>query len=253
MDARSRRMPGDASISAIRHAIESATADWLLVGDNGQTRVSFDVLVGVVHEICHSLADLTAQRDVAARYRDLAREPRQNLTDLPAEVATALLTTADSLDRRAQRLSPTGTTAVDDPSATVLTSFGYAVSDGTIPDADLIVDTRTLGDPAGEAESDIHNSDGRDPRVQAAILRLAGAQEALETILAAADRTPSADRPQWIAVGSDYGRHRAVAIVELAADQLRAVGIRVLVDHRHVHLPRDVDSASMSTTEEPES
>jgi RNase adaptor protein for sRNA GlmZ degradation len=115
-----------------------------------------------------------------------------------------------------------------------LISFGYL--HGAVPAAERVVDVRdTLRDPA--AVRDLLDLDGRDEPVRRAVLTTSGALPLVFELAADALELP-ADQPRRIAIGCAGGRHRSVALAEAVADVLRALGNRVIVDHRHIHLPR---------------
>lgn len=126
-----------------------------------------------------------------------------------------------------------------------LISFGYLHQptgpDGAPipPTADRIEDVRgRLRDPA--AARDILDLDGRDARVQQVVLNTPGARELLVNL---ADYAELPAAPGSIAIGCAGGKHRAPALVELLARLLRERGLReVVVEHRHVHLPRVLKS-----------
>lgn len=120
---------------------------------------------------------------------------------------------------------------MDTPTVT-LTSFGYLHEPP--PEADLILDVRRLlRDPARAVG--ILDLDGRSELVQRTVIETPGA-ESLLTHLVGFARHP--DRPVVVAVGCAGGRHRSVALVELAARVLREAGSTPAVSHRDVHRPR---------------
>lgn len=115
-----------------------------------------------------------------------------------------------------------------------LTSFGYLhLTDGP-PAADRIEDVRDrLRDPA--AARDILDLDGRDARVQEAVLGTRGASELLGNL---ADYAALPAGPKRIAIGCAGGRHRAASLVELLARELQERGRQVVVEHLHIDRPR---------------
>lgn len=116
----------------------------------------------------------------------------------------------------------------------VLVSFGYL--HGAPPtEAHLTVDVRTyLRDPA--AVTGLLDLDGRDERVARPVAATRGALDTVAVLIQFAETFPG---PRCvIAIGCAGGRHRSVALVELAAVRARHVGHRVVVEHRHVYLPR---------------
>ncbi|MFJ4320640.1 hypothetical protein ACIP46_35960 [Streptomyces lavendulae] len=132
-----------------------------------------------------------------------------------------------------------------------LTSFGYlhlpTGPDGSPvpPAADRIEDVRDrLRDPA--AARDILDLDGLNPRVQDIVLNTPGARELLDNL---ADLPAG---PSHIAIGCAGGKHRASGLTELLARELRARGREVVVDHRHVHLPRVLKTPTGTPTAQPE-
>lgn len=123
-----------------------------------------------------------------------------------------------------------------------LTSFGYLHS--APPDADLVLDVRRyLRDPAAASIAGILDMDGRDVRVQDVVLATPGADTTLNELYALVDCFPAA-YTAVIAVGCAGGRHRSVALVEILAARLRNAGCAVTVEHRHVHLPRVLNTAT---------
>jgi UPF0042 nucleotide-binding protein len=121
-----------------------------------------------------------------------------------------------------------------------LISFGYLhLKDGPPPAADRVEDVRTrLRDPA--AAKGILDLDGRDARVQQIVLNTPGARELLANL---ADYASLPAGPSVIATGCAGGKHRAAAITELLGQMLRARGFDVVIEHRHVHLPRVLKQA----------
>ena len=119
-------------------------------------------------------------------------------------------------------------------------SFGYLhLKDGPPPAADRVEDVRTrLRDPA--AAKGILDLDGRDARVQQIVLNTPGARELLANL---ADYASLPAGPSVIATGCAGGKHRAAAITELLGQMLRARGFDVVIEHRHVHLPRVLKQA----------
>jgi RNase adaptor protein for sRNA GlmZ degradation len=117
-----------------------------------------------------------------------------------------------------------------------LISFGYLR--GAAATAERVVDVRdTVRDPAIPPYADPLDLDGRDEPVRRAVLTTSGALPLVFDLAADALELP-ADQPRRIAIGCAGGRHRSVALAEAVADVLRAVGNRVIVDHRHIQLPR---------------
>jgi RNase adaptor protein for sRNA GlmZ degradation len=116
-----------------------------------------------------------------------------------------------------------------------LISFGYLhLHGGAPPHADRVEDVRDrLRDPA--AARDILDLDGRDPRVQAVVAATPGAEELLANLVGYACLPVG---PEAIAIGCAGGKHRAGALIELLAAALRARAFHVIVDHRHIELPR---------------
>jgi len=124
---------------------------------------------------------------------------------------------------------------VADPTTLRLISFGYLHGDP--PTADLVVDVRaTLRDPAAASTAGILDLDGRHPRVVRVVATIPGALDLLGDIGAFITTHPG---PVCVvAIGYAGGRHRSVALAEMAADLARVVGVDVHVTHQHVHLPR---------------
>lgn len=122
-----------------------------------------------------------------------------------------------------------------------LISFGFLHLKGAPPpEADRVEDVRhRLRDPA--AAQGILDLDGRDPRVQQIVLNTSGARELLANL---ADYASLPAGPQAIAIGCAGGKHRAAALTELLGQELRARGFDVVIEHRHVHLPRVIKEAA---------
>ncbi|GAA4931685.1 hypothetical protein HD597_012899 [Nonomuraea thailandensis] len=118
-----------------------------------------------------------------------------------------------------------------------LISFGYLHQPGERPPAaDRVEDVRKrLRDPAAARDGGILDLDGRDPRVQQIVLATPGAAELLDNLTAYAELPAG---PRSIAIGCAGGKHRACALVQLLGERLRERGHRVVIDHRHAHLPR---------------
>jgi RNase adaptor protein for sRNA GlmZ degradation len=129
----------------------------------------------------------------------------------------------------------TTTATVQRPVVTLI-SFGYL--HGQPPTVDATFDVRRwLRDPAAAAAGGILDLDGRDLAVQGIVCRTPGAVALIEHITDVVVDYP-VGRECVIAVGCAGGRHRSVALVQLAAAQLMVWGYRVDVEHLHVHLPR---------------
>ncbi|MFI5868362.1 hypothetical protein [Streptomyces sp. NPDC051546] len=83
---------------------------------------------------------------------------------------------------------------------------------------------------------------GLDPAVREHVLTTPGANDEINRIMGQttallngyADRRGKLVR---VTVACRGGRHRSVAIAEQAAEYLRAEGVGVEVEHRHIHLP----------------
>ncbi|WP_370973845.1 nucleoside 2-deoxyribosyltransferase domain-containing protein [Amycolatopsis sp. cg9] len=138
------------------------------------------------------------------------------------------------------------TTAADSAAPAVhLISFGFL--HGPVPEADLVLDVRRwLHDPA--AAKAILDLDGRDARVQQTVYGTPGAVELVEHAVHAAGVAHRGERV--LAFGCAGGRHRSVALAELAAGRLALRGYRVSLEHRDVHRPRVLRAAT--TTTEPD-
>lgn len=135
-----------------------------------------------------------------------------------------------------------------------LTSFGYLHlptgpdSSPVPPAADRIEDVRDrLRDPA--AARDILDLDGLNPRVQDIVLNTPGARELLADL---ADYADLPTGPSHIAIGCAGGKHRASGLTELLARELRGRGREVVVEHRHVHLPRVLNTPTDTRIAHPE-
>ncbi|MFJ8959946.1 hypothetical protein ACIRG5_11210 [Lentzea sp. NPDC102401] len=137
----------------------------------------------------------------------------------------------------------TGLTVVGDVE---IITFGYLHLDGgPAPEADVTYDVRRyLSDPAAVRNTGLLDCDGRDDEVRRVVLDTWGAPETLDTVMDFVLAFPSEHRCV-IAFGCAGGRHRSVALAEVAAEDLRTMHYRVTVRHLHVHLPRVIsDSAS---------
>lgn len=116
-----------------------------------------------------------------------------------------------------------------------LTSFGYL--HGPPPEETAVFDVRDiLRDPA--RVDGLLDSDGFDPAVRAAVMATSGAKE---LVVGWATLAPVVHE---IAVGCAGGRHRSVALVEMLAGVLVALGYAVRVEHRDVHHPRVIKGDS---------
>ncbi|MGW4527875.1 RapZ C-terminal domain-containing protein [Amycolatopsis sp. NPDC004378] len=131
-------------------------------------------------------------------------------------------------------MDTTTTASANDSAPTVhLISFGFL--HGPTPEADLVLDVRRwLHDPAAAAT--ILDLDGRDARVQQTVFGTPGAVELVDHAVQAATVAHRGDRV--LAFGCAGGRHRSVALAELAAGRLALRGFRMQVEHRDVHRPR---------------
>ncbi|MFB7896151.1 ATPase [Streptomyces xiamenensis] len=113
-------------------------------------------------------------------------------------------------------------------------SFGYG--HGRPPSADLVLDFRSLVDPA--LDPSLRVLDARDPRVQHAVLATPGAG-AVITVMTAAALTLRAlhGRPVTVAGGCSGGRHRAPHLTHHAAERLAALGLHATTEHRDLDSP----------------
>ncbi|MCP2247727.1 UPF0042 nucleotide-binding protein [Lentzea aerocolonigenes] len=121
-------------------------------------------------------------------------------------------------------------------------SFGYL--HGPAPQADLTFDVRRyLSDPAAVRDTGLLDCDGRDDDVRRVVLDTWGAPETIDLALGFVLAFPHGHRCV-IAFGCAGGRHRSVALAEVAAADLRTMEFNVTVRHLHVHLPRVIGDES---------
>lgn len=114
-----------------------------------------------------------------------------------------------------------------------LISFGYLHD--TPPRADRVEDVRDrLRDPAA-LSPELLDLDGHHQRIQDIVLNTRGARELLDNLVAYC-QLPAG--PSRVAIGCAGGKHRAPSLVNLLARRLRALGIDVDVQHKHIHKPR---------------
>lgn len=133
----------------------------------------------------------------------------------------------------------TGLSAVGDVE---IISFGYL--HGPAPEADLTFDVRRyLSDPAAVRDTGLLDCDGRDDEVRRVVLDTWGAPETIDLTLGFVLAFPHGHRCV-IAFGCAGGRHRSVALAEVAAEDLRTMEFNVTVRHLHVHLPRVIGDES---------
>ncbi|MFD7186279.1 hypothetical protein ACFV90_40750 [Streptomyces sp. NPDC059904] len=130
----------------------------------------------------------------------------------------------------------------------VITSYGIGHNDA--PDGDaLFVDTRVLHNPPEDPtvrERMLH-SNGLDPEVRAYVMATPGARQLVRENAEKARILLDKDNlKQWagrqllridLHVACGGGRHRSVAVAEEIAIHLRAAGIGVEVEHRHINRP----------------
>jgi hypothetical protein len=114
-----------------------------------------------------------------------------------------------------------------------LISFGFGHDDP--PTADVTLDVRRwLHNPDVAAE--IVPLDGRDAVVQQVVYGTPGAVAAVDHLGNLVENYP-AGRECVLAIGCTGGRHRSVALTELAAGRLSLRGHHVQIEHRDVHRP----------------
>lgn len=124
------------------------------------------------------------------------------------------------------------------PTPRTIISFGYLHGDP--PRADLTLDVRRyLRDPAVAKDTTLLDLDGRDRRVRDVVLRTPGAPDAVAVAVHFLTTFPAA-HPAALAIGCAGGRHRSAALAEEVARILGDAGSRVVLEHRHIHLPRVV-------------
>lgn len=125
----------------------------------------------------------------------------------------------------------------------VITSYGQHHQDP--PDGDaLLVDTAPLRNPP---TADLLHATGLDPRVRRYVMATPGARRLVARtaekvrILLEPDTLRQWAGPQLyrvdVHVRCQYGRHRSVVVAEEVAVHLRAAGIGVQVEHRHIDRP----------------
>ncbi|MEV6547958.1 RNase adapter RapZ [Streptomyces sp. NPDC051597] len=124
---------------------------------------------------------------------------------------------------------------------TIITSYGDGHHDAPQGDA-LRVDTRPLRNPPDDptVRTRMLHSNGLDPEVRAYVLGTPGAERLIErsTRRALALLQQATDgRRVDIHVVCGGGRHRSVAVAEEVAERLRAAGVGVEVEHRHISQP----------------
>lgn len=136
----------------------------------------------------------------------------------------------------------TGLSAVGDVE---IITFGYLHLDGgPAPEADVTYDVRRyLSDPAAMQDIGLLDCDGRDDEVRRVVLDTWGAPETIDTALDFVLAFPHGHRCV-IAFGCAGGRHRSVALAEVAAADLRTMEFSVTVRHLHVDLPRVIGDES---------
>jgi UPF0042 nucleotide-binding protein len=121
------------------------------------------------------------------------------------------------------------------PTVVNLISFGFRY--GTPPAAELLFDVRLLPNPY--FEDGLRPLTGRDPEVREYVLksgRGAALTQRLRDLLAFLLPLYDAEGKAYltIGVGCTGGRHRSVVIAAALADELRASGRGVNVEHRDV-------------------
>lgn len=119
------------------------------------------------------------------------------------------------------------------PSPITLISFGFLHVDH--PRADVVFDIRERLRDRAAAEAVLCFS-GVDVEVQQVVRSTPGCVRLLHE-LADAVHGLTPGRPQRVAVGCGGGRHRAPAVCELLAQDLRGRGGDIAVEHRHLQRP----------------
>jgi RNase adapter protein RapZ len=104
-----------------------------------------------------------------------------------------------------------------------LISFGHKV--GT-PEADIHVDCRPLKNPHGDPK--LRPLDGRDAPVRKFVADDYRTPNLLKSVV------NKAQDGQTIAFGCFGGRHRSVAMAEMAGESLKAAGHKVEIHHREL-------------------
>ncbi|MCX4707145.1 RNase adapter RapZ [Streptomyces sp. NBC_01373] len=130
----------------------------------------------------------------------------------------------------------------------VITSYGAGHHDDPGGNA-LLVDTRSLRNPPEDPEQRerLLHKNGLDPEVRRYVMATPGARELVEQSAEKARILLQRDHlRQWagaqvyrvdVHVVCGGGRHRSVAVAEEIAVHLRAAGIGVEVEHRHIDRP----------------
>lgn len=105
-----------------------------------------------------------------------------------------------------------------------LVSFAYSVG---IPEADKVFDARNLANP--HRLEALRSMDGTDDRIQTWILQQSPdqAQILLDAMMTYGEET-------HLAVGCFGGKHRSVAVVEMAAARFGHRGVDVQITHREL-------------------
>lgn len=130
----------------------------------------------------------------------------------------------------------------------VITSYGAGHHDDPGGNA-VVADTRTLRNPPEDPEvrDRMLHSNGLDPEVRRYVMATPGAKELVaqsaekvRILLRADSLTQWAGAQAYrvdVHVVCGGGRHRSVAVAEEIASYLRAAGIGVEVEHRHIERP----------------
>ena len=164
---------------------------------------------------------IARERDVLAEVREQADALIDTSTMTPHELK-AELEARFSLDRSA---------------GMVVTVQSFSYKRGTPPGADMVIDTRFLGNPYWEDE--LRALDGRDDRIQVFVrsdpLYAAFFEKLCEMVTMLLPAYRAEGKAYFtIAFGCTGGRHRSVSVAEDLARRLSASGWPVSVRHREL-------------------
>jgi UPF0042 nucleotide-binding protein len=120
--------------------------------------------------------------------------------------------------------------AVSEASAMIVL-LSYGLKHGPASGANVVYSATSIQNPHGIRR--LRELDGRSPEVQGWLLARGGVEKLVSDIVYGAAAFHEQGLDGVLAVGCHGGRHRSVAIVEMAADRLvREMGINPKVKHR---------------------
>lgn len=132
---------------------------------------------------------------------------------------------------------------LNDTDVTVITRGFLHPLPADCPEPDITFDLRRLlSDPAHRPEGDMLDLTGLDETVRRFVLDTPGAKDLIGAAVPLVFMMAQVKKVV-VMVGCAGGKHRAAAVGQELADQLRRFGLRVSTVHLHKDLPRVIRAA----------